>query len=158
MPDIAIDNRSGSDLPLARVEELALFVLGRELGREDLPASVELSISFVDIDEMTQLNATYRKKPEPTDVLSFEMDDPWTGTPERDGGHTMLGDIVIQPDIARLRADGEELSFEEELWVLVIHGILHLLGYDHIAAPDAEKMEAREDEHFSQWRLKLDAH
>jgi probable rRNA maturation factor len=178
-----IDNRSGQELPLDRVEELAAFVLSRE----GLPDAVELSLSFVTVEEITELNATYRDKPCATDVLSFELDDPWgapdsaaafdalgvagaTGTDAPDAaisgvdtaalgadmpsdGTILMGDIVICPDVARERAESEDISFEEELWVLIIHGILHLAGYDHEEADEMAVMEGREDEYFSQWEL-----
>lgn len=152
--DIAIDNRSGQELPLTRIEELAAFVLRRE----GPAGSVELSISFVDVDEMIHLNTTYRGRTEPTDILSFELDDPWAERPHEGDSHTLLGDIVIQPDIARDRARAEEITFEEELWVLVIHGILHLLGHDHMTQADAAKMEEIEDACFAQWEMMRNEH
>jgi probable rRNA maturation factor len=154
MVDVAIDNRSGQELPLARIEELAAFVLERE----GPVGSLELSISFVDVDEMIRLNTIYRDRAEPTDILSFELDDPWAECSDAKDSHTLLGDIVIQPDIARDRARAEELSFEEELWVLVIHGILHLLGHDHMTRTDAAKMEAIEDACFAQWEMICNEH
>jgi probable rRNA maturation factor len=180
--DIVIDNRSERELPLEQIPRLATFVLKRELAERGMTRDdLELSLSFVDIGEIAQLNAAYRGKAEPTDVLSFELDDPWEGLPqgeahgeEHDEEHDeehgegrgkergkeerlLLGDIVIQPDIARERAVAEEVGFEEELWILVIHGILHLLGYDHLTEQDAARMEAREDEHFCQWELSRNA-
>jgi probable rRNA maturation factor len=177
--DILIDNRSGEELPLERIEELATFVLVREGLATRAP---ELSISFVNRDEITALNARYRDRPEPTDVLSFALDDPWDeqdvregqdafagsdeGSEGYDGGENglpceqgapgiLLGDIVINPDVAREHAERDGLGFEEELWVLVIHGILHLLGHDHEQADEMRRMEQREDEHLCQWELRL---
>jgi probable rRNA maturation factor len=149
VPDIMIDNRSGQELPLGSIEELAAFVLARE----GLPPAVELSVSFVTVEEITELNATYRDKPRATDVLSFELDDPWDVADVSDTDTILMGDIVICPDVARERAGSEGISFEEELWVLVMHGILHLAGYDHEEADEMTVMEGREDEHFSQWEL-----
>jgi probable rRNA maturation factor len=107
---------------------------------------------------MIRLNTIYRDRAEPTDILSFELDDPWAERSDAKDSHTLLGDIVIQPDIARDRAQAEELSFEEELWVLVIHGILHLLGHDHMTQTDAAKMEAIEDACFAQWEMICNEH
>jgi probable rRNA maturation factor len=149
--NILIDNRSDRELPLSRIEELVGFVLEREGANDKL----ELSVSFVTLDEIIELNTIYRDKPEPTDVLSFELDDPWAEVDEDDAGTILLGDIVINPELAKQRTLQEELSFEEELWFLVIHGILHLLGFDHLEELAAIEMEAREDEHFYQWELKL---
>jgi probable rRNA maturation factor len=157
MLELVVDNRSGQELPLARLAALADFVFVRERAqahREKVAESptFELSLSFVDVDEITQLNATYRACAKPTDVLSFELDDPWDTALTPDAGRVLIGDIVIQPDIARQRAAAEEVSFEEELWILLIHGLLHLLGYDHVIEPDAARMEEREDEHLLQWQ------
>ncbi|MDR2587233.1 MAG: rRNA maturation RNase YbeY [Coriobacteriales bacterium] len=174
-----LDNRSGEELPLEHIEELAAFVLNREGFLNPL----EVSLSFVDRDEIIALNTSYRNKPRPTDVLSFELDDPWElasgpagekafadeleAEVEVEGGrasttaaaaasaseddHILIGDVVINPDVAREHALLDEVSFEEELWILTIHGILHLLGYDHEEPEQAAVMEAREDEYFCQW-------
>ncbi|MDR1184381.1 MAG: rRNA maturation RNase YbeY [Coriobacteriales bacterium] len=152
MIDVIIDNRSGQELPLEHIAKLANVVLERELSeRGKGGGDIELSLSFVDIDEITHLNSVYRDRAEPTDILSFELDDLWTGSATAVEGRVLLGDIVIQPDIARTRAATEGVSLEQELWILVIHGILHLLGYDHATEEDAGRMEAREDEHFLYW-------
>jgi probable rRNA maturation factor len=163
MVEVVIDNRSGQELPLEHIAELATAVLKREMGEmgeraegdacgdESGDGVIELSLSFVDTDEITQLNTLYRDRTEPTDVLSFELDNPRADSFETAGGRILLGDIVVQPDIARTRAAAEGVDFEEELGILVIHGILHLLGYDHMEQEDARLMEAREDEHFLHW-------
>ena len=149
---ILIDNRSGQDLPLSKMEELAVFVLDSE----KMPESTELSISLVDIDEITTLNALYRGCESATDVLSFEMDLPCDGdvslVDDRANAEAFLiGDVVINPDKARENIPIDEVSFEEELWILLIHGILHLIGYDHEDNGDRERMEQKEDELFVEW-------
>jgi probable rRNA maturation factor len=170
-----VDNRSGQSLPLNDLEELAAFVLGRELGTEAISTDrLELALSFVDEEEMAALNAAWRGKEGPTDILSFEMDNPWEksapSAPSLTVPHThaaapasarfapspadeplLLGDVVIQPNIARERAEAQGLPFEQGLWLLIIHGILHLLGYDHQTLAQAELMEAREDEYMLAW-------
>jgi len=149
--EVSIDNRSGRSLPISRVEELALFVLEAEA----VPKTTELSISFVDLEEITEMNSMYCDKPEPTDVLSFVLDDPWETDEQKEVEQLLLGDIIINPDIAQKHAQVEEVNLDEEIWILVIHGILHLVGYDHVELNDAEVMEEREDEYFFQWELKL---
>ncbi|MDR1422144.1 MAG: rRNA maturation RNase YbeY [Coriobacteriales bacterium] len=156
--DIQIDNRSGEALPLEHVVDLARFVLERE----GMAEALEVSLSFVTVEEITTLNAVYRDRPEATDVLSFECDAPDTSeaafegeaSGDQEAETVVLGDIVICPELARTRALQEEVSLEEELWILVIHGILHLLGHDHLNKEDAQAMEAREDEYFSLCELK----
>ena len=154
---ILIDNRSGQDLPLTHIEELAAFVLGAE----GMPGTTELSVSFVDIEEITSLNATYRDKDEPTDVLSFIMDNTmeeeefspfsWFGLEQ-----ILIGDVIINPDVARQRTSVDEVSFEEELWLLLIHGILHLVGYDHEDPDDMGLMEETEDRYFVSWLQRIE--
>jgi probable rRNA maturation factor len=174
--EVLIDNRSDQKLPLERIADLASFVFAREMTTQEhkntaeKDVAYELSLSFVGIAEITELNSAYRGKAVATDVLSFELDDPFAQPPDPTTDpatglatgpakeRRLLGDIVIQPDIARERAVVEEVGFEEELWILVIHGMLHLLGYDHATEEDALQMEALEDEHFRQWELSLNAH
>lgn len=92
--------------------------------------SVEISIAMVDDDTIRRLNAQYRKKDTPTDVLSFPM--------EQDiripGISRLLGDVVISMDTAARQAKAGGRSLDEELCHLVIHGVLHLLGYDDATA------------------------
>ena len=149
--EVHIENRSSVELPIGHIRDLALFVLRAE----GLSESTELSVSFVGLDEITSLNAAYRGKEEPTDVLSFELDDPWVEGMFDDGEQLLLGDIVINPDLAQKHAHIEEVTLEEELWILVIHGILHLVGYDHLETEETQLMEDREDRYFSSWEIEL---
>ena len=86
---------------------------------------LELSLALVGNREIRRLNAAYRKKDEPTDVLSFPAGDHLAG------GAKILGDVVISVEQADKQAARAKRSREEELEILLIHGILHLLGYDH---------------------------
>jgi probable rRNA maturation factor len=156
--EVMTDNRSGTELPLARVEKLAAFVLERETHeRKRDGEGLELSFSFVTSGEMAQLNAQYRGKQGPTDVLSFELDDPWAPPPEQGAEGVLIGDVVICPDVAREHAERDGITFDEQLWILAIHGTLHLLGYDHEDAKGARLMEAREDDYLRQWELEQEA-
>jgi GTP-binding protein Era len=134
--DIQIDNRSTwPDLDLAAARELALF----DLEQEGQAAEVELSISFVDKPEIHALNLQWRGIDAPTDVLSFECD------------AQMLGDVVICPAVAAEHARDFDSTFKAEMALMLTHGILHLLGYDHIDDAEAEVMEARENELIGLW-------
>ncbi|MBI1194944.1 MAG: rRNA maturation RNase YbeY [Gammaproteobacteria bacterium] len=102
--------------------------------------SAQLTIRLVTIAEMTGLNETYRHRSGPTNVLSFPFAKPELTDPP------LLGDIVICPDrvVEEARAQGKPLRNH---WAhLVIHGVLHLLGYDHECEEDAIRMESREIE------------
>ena len=130
-------HREPEPLDLAAFERLAAFVLERE----DVPDGAELSIAVVDLEEMASLNERYRNVTGPTDVLSFSCDDPCVVA----GGEPItLGDVVIAPAIAEQQATEYGHTVEEELNLLLVHGVLHLLGYDHEADDDAAVMQERE--------------
>jgi len=133
---ILIDNRSDEELPEEEYLALAAFVVDNESQSEDS----ELSISLVNQDEIHTLNREYRGIDAPTDVLAFENDG------------ELLGDVVVCPTVAREHAGEFDSSFESEMYLMLIHGILHLLGYDHIVDRDAELMEARENELLELWK------
>lgn len=132
-----VSHREPEPLAFEAFERLATFVLTME----DVPALTELSIALVDEDEMAQLNEQYRGIEGPTDVLSFGCDDP---CPTPGDEPIMLGDVIIAPTVAERQAAELGHSVEHELDVLLVHGVLHLLGYDHEADSDAEVMAARE--------------
>jgi len=131
-------HREPESLDPAGFERLAAFVL---VG-EEAPENSELSIAIVEIAEMAELNEQYRGKEGPTDVLSFECDDPCPL--ENSEEPVLLGDVVIAPEVAEAQAAEYGHTVEEELNLLLVHGVLHLLGYDHIEDADAEVMQARE--------------
>lgn len=132
-----VSHREPEPLSLAAFERLALFVLSME----GVPEMTELSIALVDDDEMAHLNEQYRDVEGPTDVLSFGCDDP---CPTPGDEPITLGDVVIAPAVAERQAADLGHSIEHELDVLLVHGVLHLLGYDHEADDDAGAMAARE--------------
>jgi len=100
----------------------------------------ELTIRIVDVDEMTELNETYRKKPGPTNVLSFpaEIDEEFE--------IALLGDIIICADVVQQEAADANIDLLAHWAHMVVHGTLHLLGYDHIQKQEAELMEETETE------------
>ena len=98
---------------------------------------VELSLSLVGDDETHSLNARYRKKNKPTDVLSFPSDGALPG------GKQLLGDVVISVETAKRQAKERKISLNDELVTLLIHGILHLLGYDHERSAKEAKIMGR---------------
>jgi probable rRNA maturation factor len=120
----------------ATIDEAALVALARRTLAGEGVGAAELSISFVDEAEIADLHEQYLGEPGATDVLSFPLD-------EADGdGARILGDVVIAPSVA---ARNHPADPEAELRLLLVHGILHLLGYDH--EEDAEKaaMWARQE-------------
>ena len=120
--------------------------------REGVSPDAQLSITFVNTDEMATMNEEHMGKQGPTDVLSFPIEDASPGHPPRaseDGPPLLLGDIFISTDVVAEHAETFGVSFDDELHLMVCHGVLHILGWDHIDDADAEAMEAREAEHLS---------
>ena len=134
---VADDARTGSDdeVDLDRWITLARRVLAAEDARG------ELTLTFVDDDEMASLNTEHMGKPEPTDVLSFPLDDV---DAVYDGVPRLLGDVVIAPGVAATQAAGHAGTYADELALLVVHGILHVLGHDHAEPEETAAMRARE--------------
>lgn len=117
------------------------------LSAEGFPPETELSITLVGDDEMASWNSRALGKSGPTDVLSFPVEpfrpgDVPTSVP--DGPPLLIGDVVIAPDYVRRQADQYGIGVDDEIALMVAHGILHLLGYDHQDDADAELMENRE--------------
>jgi probable rRNA maturation factor len=131
-------------LDLTAFQRLATFVLARE----EVPDLAELSVAIVDADEIAELNVRYRGVSGPTDVLAFGCDDPCAAPGDEP---ITLGDVIIAPDIAAVNAGDLGVTVESELNLLLVHGTLHLLGYDHDTDEDAEAMRARERALLDAW-------
>ncbi|MCX6471141.1 rRNA maturation RNase YbeY [Williamsia herbipolensis] len=133
---IEVSNESGVEVP----ERMLVDVAEYALGQMDVHPGAELSMVLVDNETMAELHLRWMDLPGPTDVMSFPMDELTPGgrpdTP--DPGPAMLGDIVLCPEFAAVQAATARHPVEHELAVLTVHGVLHLLGYDH-AEPDEEK-------------------
>jgi probable rRNA maturation factor len=117
------------------------------LREEGYPEDAEVTLLFVDDKEMTSYNRRFLDRDGSTDVLAFPVEFLVPGvTPDIDpvGPPLMLGDVVISPSYVRRQAEKLDVPFEEEMALMVAHGILHLLGYDHDETADAERMETRE--------------
>jgi len=140
-----VSHRDPELLDMDAFTRLASFVLERE----DAPVAVELSIAIVSLAEMTELNGRFRQKDGPTDVLSFPCDDPCAVV--EPGEPVALGDVVIAPEVAERQAAEYGHTVEDELNLLLVHGVLHLLGYDHIEDDDAGVMQAREVALLTAW-------
>lgn len=155
--DIQIDYQHRKDeLETLPIEGLATFVLTHE----DKPFNTEVSISFVTDDTIAELNKRYRGKDGPTDVLSFECDGPDEDMSAMFGVEeavVTLGDVVIAPDVAIRQTAEFGTTFEEEISLLLVHGLLHLCGYDHIEDDEAEKMESLEAEILEAWTARKTA-
>ena len=131
-PLIALDDRQSDAVDLDGLMALAhATLLGEEIG------DAELSISLVTEEEIAELHERYLHEAGPTDVLSFPLDDE-----AGEDGLRQLGDVVIAPAIAARNNPDDPAA---ELRLLLVHGILHLLGHDHMEQADRASMWARQE-------------
>lgn len=137
--DVAVEagDWAGEDALAAIASQCVDAAIAR-LGFGD--AASELSVLFTDNKAMQALNAQWRGKDKPTNVLSFPAFDLAPGDPPG----PMLGDIVIAYETVRDEAELEAKPFDDHLRHLIVHGFLHVLGYDHENDAEAEEMEAAE--------------
>ena len=131
---IEITNESELEVDLSRVQSLAEHV--REALR--LHPLVDVGVIFVDEAPMTDLHVRWMDEPGPTDVLSFPMDELRPGSEEMLSAEGVLGDVVICPQVARRQAEVAGHEEINEILMLLTHGMLHLVGFDH-AEPEEEK-------------------
>lgn len=133
---IELANESGVDAPAELIIGAARFAVAAM----DVNPAAELSLLLVDEDTMADMHVQWMDLPGPTDVMSFPMDElvPGGRPDAAEPGPAILGDIVICPAFAKKQAKEARRSYEHELAMLTIHGVLHLLGYDH-AEPEEEK-------------------
>ena len=131
---IEITNESELEVDLTRVQSLAEHV--REALR--LHPLVDVGVICVDEAPMTDLHIRWMDEPGPTDVLSFPMDELRPGSEEMLSAEGVLGDVVICPQVARRQAEVAGHEEINEILMLLTHGMLHLVGFDH-AEPEEEK-------------------
>jgi probable rRNA maturation factor len=163
----AADEQTGFPVDTLRWVHLAQAVLADEGVRGE----TELSLLFVDEVAIGDLNKRFLGKDGPTDVLAFPIDEepvesgrnPDSGgtgpgfSSDLDELPTLLGDVVICPAVASRNAPEHAGTYEDEIALLVVHGVLHLLGMDHMEDDEAEAMEARERELLARHHRPLDA-
>lgn len=130
-----------NDIPESGVDEPALHAAAKTLLEALDEGTSTLSISLVDDATIKALNRQSRGKDAPTDVLSFPMYEPGE---EHIGNERFIGDIVISIDTARRQAADYDAPLQRELERLLIHGMLHLLGHDHLEHDERAAMEAEE--------------
>jgi len=144
--EVEIENcQNDLEVNLTLIEQLAKFTLKKK----KVPESLQLSIALVTEEKIKELNAKYRGITAPTDVLSFPMleDLSQTQLPQ------LLGDVVICPQIAAQQARRFRHSLNDEICLLLVHGILHLLGYNHKKEAEARKMKVEEEKILEDFRI-----
>ena len=155
---IEIANESGLDVDEALLAALARHVLD---GLRVHPLA-ELSVLLVDEPAMTELHVRWMGEDGPTDVLAFPMDELRLPQPgghsdghapaDPDAADTLLGDVVICPQVAAVQAAEAEHDVQDEIDLLCTHGILHLLGYDHAEPGEHATMFGLQDRLLASWR------
>lgn len=129
-----------------KIKELLYKVVEKAFELEGLDKNQwEVSISFVDNNEIQLLNKTYRGIDKPTDVLSFPQYNNIDEIMEEDDSHRILGDIVISLEKAKEQSREYGHSFEREVAFLTSHSMLHLFGYDHDTDENTKKMRSKEE-------------
>jgi probable rRNA maturation factor len=147
---IEIANESGMDVDTDAILDVARHTL-TETGVSPL---AELSILLVDQEYMTDLNHRWMGGDGPTDVLAFPLDEVSMdhGPGENGGEPTLLGDIVLCPEVAGRQAAAAGHSTADEVALLTVHGALHLLGYDHAEPEEEREMFGLQARLLSSWR------
>ncbi len=125
---VEINNRTDYDLDLKNLKSLA---------ERAATEKAKLSVAFLEAPEIKKLNERYRDSKGPTDVLSFEGEDDF------------LGEVLISPEVVEKQADKHGLSFKKEIERVLVHGILHLIGYEHKTEDGKKAMKKKEKELLS---------
>ena len=151
-----VDEQSDQPVELARWVDLAADVLANAGVRGE----AELSLAFVSEEVMGDLNKRFMDVAGPTDVLAFPLDDPIDAGRWPDAGSTgpdrdppavselpmLLGDVIVCPAVAARQAPSHASTYDDEIALLVVHGVLHVLGMDHADPQEATVMQAREQD------------
>lgn len=143
---IELENNSQVKCNEVAIKSVAEFALNK-LG---IHPDSELAIRLVTEKEISELHVKWMDLPGPTDVLSFPMDEMKPNSASNGPG--IIGDIVLCPAFAE--KNGKQ-SLEKELELLTVHGVLHLLGYDHQELLDEEVMFKLQEDFLGQWRMKV---
>lgn len=162
------DEQSVQPVDVQRWAELARNVLEAE----GIRGEAELSLFFVEREAIAELNQQFMDETGPTDVLSFPIEEdvaelgrwpdvtttgPDRSVPDPSEAPLLLGDVVICPEVAAANAPTHAGTYEDELALLVVHGVLHILGLDHADADDALAMRSKEHELLARFHRSLDA-
>ena len=131
------------------IQKLVSSILTHAASVEEISGEAEVSVTFMSDEEIQKVNAEYRDINEPTDVISFaleEMSEGEVAVIAQEGIPIALGDIIISVDTALRQAGEYGHDINREIGFLALHGFLHLLGYDHLTEEDEKKMFGRQKE------------
>ena len=146
---IELTNLTSQKCDEGRLVSVADFAMSKL----ELHPDCDLSISLVDEEEMSSLHLQWMDEPGATDVLSFPMDE--IRPHSRAQGPGLLGDVILCPSFAQKQAQEAGHSLQEELELLTVHGVLHLVGYDHREVEEKKVMFSMQDTYLSEWRGRI---
>jgi probable rRNA maturation factor len=144
---VEVLNESGAQVDVVELTRLSRFVMQRMR----LHPGTEMTLRLVDEGTIEALNGQWMDKSEPTDVLAFPMDELEPGRDGQEPPEGYLGDIALCPQVAARQAADAGHSDLDEMRLLVTHGILHLLGYDHAEAAERQAMFALQARLLAEW-------
>lgn len=144
---IDLTNESGVEVDEQRLVRLARFTLERMR----IHPQAELSILLVDPDTMAEYHQRFMDLPGPTDVLSFPMDELRPPGDDEEPPLGLLGDVVLCPEVTAAQASESGRSADDEADYLLVHGLLHLLGYDHSEPEEKALMFGINDRIIAEW-------
>ena len=145
---IEVIDESGYDVDVKHLAELSRYVLDRMR----VHPMAELCIKAVDEATIERLNGQWMEKEGPTDVLAFPMDELRPGLVGEEPEEGVLGDLVVCPKVAERQGETAGHGTVAELELLTVHGILHLLGYDHAEPEEHKEMFGLQDRLLEEWR------
>ena len=145
---IEILNESGEDVDVSSLSRLARFVMDQMR----VHPLAELCVKLVDEDTIAELNEKWMEKSGSTDVLAFPMDELRPGLVNEEPEEGVLGDLVLSPAVAERQGAEAGHGREAEIDLLTVHGILHLLGYDHAEPEEHAEMFGLQDDLLAAWR------
>jgi probable rRNA maturation factor len=145
---IEVLNESGTEVDAHELSRLSRFVMDRMR----VHPLAELCIKIVDEATIAQLNEQWMDKEGPTDVLAFPMDELRPGLVTEEPEEGVLGDLVLCPAVAERQATEAGHPTKDEVELLTVHGILHLLGYDHAEPEEHLEMFGLQDRLLGEWR------
>lgn len=146
---VEVLNETDFNIDIAKISNLASFAIKRM----KIHPQADLSVIFVDENSIAELNKRWMDESGPTDVLSFPMDELRPGDNSESISDSLLGDIVICPQIAQSQAVAANKLVDEEINLLLVHGFLHLLGFDHAEPVEHKQMFSLQDQILAEWEV-----
>lgn len=144
---VEVLNETDFDVAIEKISNLAAFTIAKM----KLHPQTDLSIIFVDRDSIAELNKRWMGEEGPTDVLSFPMDELRPGDNSENAADSLLGDIVICPQVALEQASLANKPVTAEIDLLLVHGLLHLLGFDHADEIEHKEMFDLQQKILDEW-------